>query len=425
MNLREDWGLLSLRAKIFYCVWCVLNLLLFIGMLLNSEVSFFVALIYFVFWIAAVWFYFMFRYKWKAGMRGGEWVDALLFAVIAATVIRSFVLEAYQIPTPSMEKSLLVGDFLFVSKVNYGPRVPNTPIAVPFVHHTLPVVESKAYLEWLKLPYYRLPGFQSIKNGDVVVFNYPQDPFDRPVDKKENYIKRCVAIPGDTLQIIRGVVHINGVAEDAPEGRQFLYKIRSKSGLKRIKEKQDVSEIIKFPPSDYIAYLTDEDYEAFKSYSGVQQIDTVITGPEQDLSYFPHSKNFPWSLDYYGPLVIPKRGESVELNDKNYFIYKTIITEYEGNELERKEGKFYINGDLANEYTFKMDYYFMMGDNRHNSEDSRFWGFVPEDHIVGKALFIWMSVDRDKPIQNAESRNAYDQGEFNGIRWNRIFKGIH
>ncbi len=379
-----------------------------------------------------------------------EWVDAIIFAVIAATIIRMFLVEAYTIPTSSMEKSLLVGDFLFVSKLSYGPKIPNTPIAFPFVHHTLPLTKySKSYVEWIKLPYYRFPGFRNIHNNDVVVFNYPdgdtvalkvqnQSYYDltrrfgrhriwndkmnfgdivaRPVDKRENYIKRCIAIPGDTLEIIDQNVYINGKASPLPEQAQFRYLVRTDGTRINPKalERLGVTERVLLGQQDeYEITLTANSAEQLKNFVNVKEVKKIIQpkGFWQMLT-FPFDSAYPWNLDNYGPLVIPKAGVTVQLNTTNIVLYERIIKAYELNSLEVAGDQILINGKPATEYTFKMDYYWMMGDNRHNSADSRFWGFVPHDHIVGKAVFVWLSLDSQKTLFNGK------------IRWNKLMRTI-
>lgn len=344
-----------------------------------------------------------------------EWVDAIVFAVVAATIIRLFLIEAYTIPTSSMEKSLLIGDFLFVSKVSYGARIPNTPIAFPFAHHTMPLFGTKAYLEWIKLPYFRLPGFGKIKNNDVVVFNYPMEDF-RPVDKRENYIKRCVGIPGDTIRVIDRMLYINGKEAFKPEKMQFAYDVHTDgSGFNpKILRKLDVTEGGRTSSQgDYTLTLTKAALEQIKTFKNVEEISPAIQGRGQFAEYiFPNDPQFPWNVDNFGPLLIPAKGLTINISTQNLPLYKRAIGFYEGNEVEVRDSTVYINGVESASYTFKMDYYFMMGDNRHNSADSRFWGFVPEDHIVGKAVFIWLSMDSE-----AESL-------FSKIRWNRLFSLI-
>ncbi|MCF8276438.1 MAG: signal peptidase I [Flavobacteriales bacterium] len=355
-----------------------------------------------------------------------EWVDAIVFAVIAATIIRLFLIEAYTIPTSSMEKSLLIGDFLFVSKVSYGPRIPNTPIAFPFAHHTMPgTLSTKSYLEWIKLPYYRLPGFSKIKNNDVVVFNYPMEGY-RPVDKRENYIKRCVAIPNDVLEVKEGVLYINGEEAYQAEGMQTSYDVETNgTGFNQlVLRKLDITEGGRTSvKGDFSLTMTKAAKEKIAELNNVQSVEAEIAKPGTYAEYiFPNSdpelksnekQKFYWNVDNFGPITIPKKGETVQLTVENLPIYERLISFYEHNDLKIEESQIYINGMQVDSYTFQMDYYFMMGDNRHNSADSRFWGFVPEDHIVGKAVFIWLSIDKDA-TKLAEK-----------IRWSRIFNLIH
>ncbi len=380
-----------------------------------------------------------------------EWVDAIIFAVIAASIIRIFMIEAYTIPTPSMEKSLLVGDFLFVSKLSYGPKIPNTPIAFPFVHHTMPLTQStKSYVEWVKLPFYRFPGLTKIKNNDVVVFNYPDgdtvalkvqnqsyyalvrdytrqrvwtdkvnfgDIVYRPVDKRENYIKRCLAIPGDTLEIIDQVVYINGRAAELPEQAQFRYIIRTDGtrinpmALEKLGVTDDISIV---GPDEIMLTLTAPAAEKIRSFVNVKEVKKIVQPKGFWQPYiFPFDSAYAWNVDNYGPVVIPKAGATVEINPKNIVLYERIIKNYELNDLEVSGNTVLINGKPATSYTFRMDYYWMMGDNRLNSADSRFWGFVPQDHIVGKAVFVWLSLDNRKPLFGGK------------IRFNKLFRTIH
>ncbi len=370
-----------------------------------------------------------------------EWVDAIIFAVIAATIIRAFLIEAYTIPTSSMEKSLLVGDYLFVSKITYGPRVPMTPIAFPFAHHTLPLTQfTKSYVEWINLSYFRFPGITSIQNNDPVVFNYPDqdtvalqmqdrsyyglvrelgrnfvhrnyDIVTRPVDKRENYIKRCVGIPGDTLQIIDGQIFINDeVLPDMPD-TQFNYRVLTNGTplSRRVLERHDITDGQGNNPSYVLAMTNDvaQIIENINYVKSVQKIQKPRNVGEKHI--FPFNENYKWNEDNFGPIYIPEKGKTIDVNIENIALYERIIDVYEENTLEIKDDQIYINGKPDTTYTFQMDYYWMMGDNRHNSADSRYWGYVPGDHIVGKAVFVWLSLDTNKSFP------------FN-VRWNKTFR---
>jgi len=379
-----------------------------------------------------------------------EWADAIIFAVIAASIIRTFFIEAYTIPTSSMEKSLLVGDFLFVSKISYGPKIPNTPLSFPFAHHTLPLTQNtKSYLEWIKLPYYRFPGFTKIKNNDVVVFNYPDgdtvstvwqsnasyyalvreygrervwndkvnfgDIIARPVDKRENFIKRCVGIPGDSIQIIDRQVYVNGKKAENPEDRQFNYEIIT-NGTPVYKKQLRLMGISEEDIHNWNQYgfipLTEENVNKIKTLPNVIDVKPIISPAGLwDQRLFPFDSNYKFSLDNYGPIYIPKAGTSVDINVTNLCLYRRVLETYEGNKLEVIDNKIFINGKETNTYIFKMNYYWMQGDNRHNSADSRYWGFVPQDHIVGKASFVWLSLDKDESFPKK-------------IRWNKLFRII-
>lgn len=355
-----------------------------------------------------------------------EWSDALWFATLAATVIRSYFIEAYTIPTSSMEKSLLVGDFLFVSKMHYGSRLPLTTLSFPFAHNTLPLTDSvKSYTTLMSMPYMRMPAFQKIKNNDVVVFNYPGRPGEiddiRPIDKKENYIKRCLAIPGDSIQIIDGRVYINGNPTEYPERMQLKYFVKldpnfgwNETSFKKLLRKYDISEGEQMHGDlDFAFPLSYTAKQKMETEPGILNVDTIMPdyGNFQNFIY-PNNERFAWNTDFYGPLFVPALGSTINLDSGTYYLYKRVIADYEGNTLMLSDGKVLLNGKPATNYTFKQNYYFMMGDNRHNSADSRFWGFVPETNIVGKAVFVWMSYDKDAP-------KIWER-----IRWSRVFRFI-
>ncbi len=328
-----------------------------------------------------------------------EWADAIIFAVIAASVIRAFMLEAYTIPTSSMESSLLVGDYLFVSKLSYGPRVPHTPIAFPFTHHTLPLTDNaKAYLTWIQLPHYRFPGIRSIGNNDVVVFNHPADPIDRPVDKRENYIKRCLAIPGDTFELRDARVYINNARLPDPPDAQHFYRVKSDDPLSAGRlERLGITDWGEKQPGVYLMAMTADRAESLETVRGITDVDKRISQKSAgDRHIFPHHRAYPWNQDNMGPLYVPEKGATVEINMHNIPLYERIISVYEGHDLRIEDDAIYINDEMATSYTFEMDYYWMVGDYRHNSEDSRYWGFVPEDHIVGRAMFVWLSLSPTK-----------------------------
>lgn len=377
-----------------------------------------------------------------------EWVDAIIFAVVAATIIRTFLLEAYTIPTSSMEKSMLVGDYLFVSKITYGPKVPNTPLAFPFVHHTLPLTTSaKSYVEWIKFPFYRFPGLGKVEQNDPVVFNYPEgdtvstafqsnssyyslvrtygrdrvwsdkrnfgDIVVRPVDKRENYVKRCIGLPGDSLEIVERQVYLNGAPANNPKKLQYQYKVITggSSINSKILDRLDITEGARTSvPGQFVFVLTEEARQEIEKLPIVKSVE-VISDPAGQWSpeIFPHNKDFNWNRDNFGPVFIPEKGVAFNLNIQNLPVYERLIVTYEGNELETRGDKILINGVEVTEYTPKMDYYWMMGDNRHNSADSRFWGFVPEDHVVGTPEFVWLSLDENKSWLGGK------------IRWSRLF----
>lgn len=343
-----------------------------------------------------------------------EWADAIVFAVIAATIIRWLFLEAFTIPTPSMEKSLLVGDFLFVSKIHYGPRTPKTPLQVPLTHQKIWWTDAPSYVDWIQLPQYRLPGFTSIKQNDVVVFNYPPE-HKYPVDLKTNYIKRCVGLPGDSLKVDDTQVYINGKALDNPEKMEFRHNVITNQDIKdRVFRNYDITDYER-TNYGYIAQTTEKTAGEFEELPFVEKVEVYKMGPKQvNPRVYPQNVEFfPWNEDHYGPIWIPAKGATIELNEENIALYRDVIENYEHHEeVIIGNGQVSINGEIVTNYTFKQNYYFMMGDNRHNSEDSRFWGLVPEDHVVGKAFFIWLSLDQHETF-------------FNKIRWRRFFNLIH
>ncbi|MCC5944736.1 MAG: signal peptidase I [Bernardetiaceae bacterium] len=362
-----------------------------------------------------------------------EWGDAALFAIVVATLVRWLLMEAFKIPTPSMEQSLLVGDFLFVSKFHYGARTPKTPLQLPLTHQKIWGTEKNSYLDWIALPQFRIPGFEDPSRNDVIVFNYPPE-LEHPSDLRTNYIKRCIAEAGDTLEIRNQQVYINGSKGENPTHLQTSYLLASNMPVadkafynNHISEYQPISlqaamEYFPAPIPAQLAQLKEkhEGYQLYmihaepKDISKLKSFDFILDvlpiiypkgSREGDI--FPKHKMFDWSQDNFGPLYIPKKDHTIELNAENIILYGQTIIDHEGlKSAEIKDGKLLIDGNAVSEYTFNQNYYFMMGDNRHNSSDSRMWGFVPEDHIVGKGFMIWMS-SSPHPTEG-------------GVRWGRI-----
>ncbi len=360
----------------------------------------------------------------------GDWVSSILFAIVAATIVHTYFIQPFTIPTSSLEKTLLVGDFLFVSKFHYGARVPMTTIAAPMVHDTIPGLKIKSYASKYELPYLRIPGFQKIKHNDIVVFNWPVDTmldmrhtdkfYYKPIDKKTNYVKRCVGLPGDSLEVRDGYVYINGKQNVLPERAklQFSYMIETNGGAFNNYQLASRYNITDFPQYNqdrsvsYFPAITDEDLSKFKNHPNVKSITPLKEEKgKRDSNIFPQNPDYNWNNDFFGPLYIPQAGKTIDINLNVLPLYKRVLTAYEGNTLEIQGNQILINGKVATTYTFKQDYYWMMGDNRHNSQDARAWGFVPFDHVVGKPVFVWMSW------------NTNGKG-FDKIRWNRLFTTV-
>ncbi len=420
------------------------------------------------------------RWQWWKDAEGPikfvmSWVDALVFALVAVYFINLFFFQNYVIPSSSLEKSLLTGDYLFVSKVSYGPRIPETPLTMPLTQHTLPLFQCKSYIEWPHWDYRRVKGLGKVQLNDIVVFNYPAgdticsapqyQPYDfyqmcyslgyqmypqrpnpdslsqedlpryfnaiyqagrseivrnqaeyglidtRPTDRRENYVKRCVGLPGQKLQIKNHIIYLDGKANKEPDNVQYTYKVKLRERLDDDVMKDlgiTMEDLTSLNTTGYMP-LTKFAVAELKRRELVESIE--LNTDASDLDIYPLNGNLHWTRDNYGPIWIPAKGKSIQLTMANLPIYERCIRTYEGNTLEVKDGKILINGQVATSYTFKLDYYWMMGDNRHNSLDSRYWGFVPEDHIVGKPIFIWWSSDPDRH-------------GFSGIRWNRLFRFV-
>ena len=378
----------------------------------------------------------------------GQFVNSVLFAIVVASTVHIYFMQPFVIPSSSLEKSLLVGDFLIVSKMHYGARVPMTTLSLPMVHDTIPFANKKSYLfndrieeqssSWLnkfQLPYLRIPGWEKVKRNEIVVFNQPADTlldmndftpdrnYYKPIDKKTNLVKRCVGLPGDTLEIRDGFVFINGKQNRLPDRAeiQFKYEGTLKTGKtfsrnidNRLKTYYDITDGIQNSNVAFrLAAATEKNAAKFKNHPSVESIKKMSIPPNfSDRNMFPHDAAFPWNMGYFGPVYIPKKGVKIEINSSNLPLYKRVIAEYEGNIIYSKGNQVFINGKATNQYRFKQDYYWMMGDNRDNSIDARRWGFVPENHIVGKPVFIWMSW------------NSYGEG-IDKIRWDRVFTTVH
>ncbi|RYJ42162.1 signal peptidase I [Flavobacterium beibuense] len=417
--------------------------------------------------------------EYEAEKKKESTISSLLFAVVVATIVHTYVMQPFTIPTASLEKTLLIGDFLFVSKFHYGARTPMTAVAAPMVHDTIPVINTKSYSKWPQLPSFRLPGFEKPEKNDIVVFNWPTDTVKyfgdtvtvglrKPIDKKSNYVKRCVGAPGDTFSLVNGDVHINGeklilsdraklqhkytLAINGELSQNFVnkYGITDFSRYYKIKKSLwDNPELHKLIKQEKVkAYLTEFSRDStevevfgFISFDDMNKLgmkplinkihanltyekadiirkDPIVTELKQytalpTANIFPHTKPT-WSEDNMGPIYIPEAGKTVEINSETLPIYEMAIREYEGNDLKVTGNEIRINGEIATSYTFKQNYYWMMGDNRHNSLDSRFWGFVPEDHIVGKPVFIWMSLDQNESWKNIGKK----------VRWDRMFTTV-
>ena len=373
----------------------------------------------------------------QPGSAAGEWISSILFAIVAATIVHTYIMQPFTIPTSSLEKTLLVGDYLFVSKFHYGARTPITSVAFPMVHDTIPVLGIKSYWNKPHIPYFRVPGFQDIDRSDIVVFNWPVDTvrmfrdtsgksYDKPVDKKSNYVKRAVGLPGDSLEIIEGKVHINGEPLNLPDRAKPQYSYRGTTvgqGFDpyTLYKMYDITDAFYHDPNTnqfYIQALTEENYQRLKNHPNVASLERLMSpAGEKENGIFPNNNRFNWNRDNMGPLYIPAEGETVEITPETVGFYRRIIETYEGFEMDRERqitvsgDQVLLNGEPLNSYTFEQDYYFMMGDNRHNSEDSRYWGYVPENHVVGKPVFIWMSLD-----PNASG--------FSKIRWDRMFTTV-
>lgn len=356
----------------------------------------------------------------------GEWISSIVFAIVAATIVHTYFFQPFTIPTSSLEKSLLIGDYLIVSKIHYGARTPMTPIAAPMVHDTIPVAGIKSYSKTPQLPYFRFPGFENIERNDIVVFNWPADTVEqffkttnrrirKPIDKKSNYVKRAVGIPGDVLEVRDGYVYIDGKKNELPDRAklQFYYEVDTQGqqlSQNTVRKRYGVREI-RISGGKYLFTMDDEHARMLEKNPMVKSIKRKVSPKGTAFGNIYPNRKKGWNADQFGPITIPAKGMTVELNPDNIELYAKVIREYEGHELKTENNQAYIDGNLAETYTFDQDYYWMMGDNRQNSEDSRYWGFVPFDHVVGKPVFIFMSIDSNE--------SGIDK-----IRWDRVFTTV-
>ncbi len=450
------YKILDQSEKRWFWGTTIFNVLLLITFLLAGY-FFAGSVLFFVMWQIMICLYFI--TKDKSGLKKSilrEWTDAILFAVIAATLIRTFFFEAYTIPTGSMEKTLLVNDFLFVGKCNYGARLPMSPLAIPFIHNKIPGTDIPSYSEWPSIGYRRLPALENIKRNDIVVFNFPVEgdrryddfTFDEhnPIDKKVNYVKRCVGMPGDTLELRDSKIFVNGETQKAFKHWQFsvditltqnainsygrpvqtmyspdpiLFPFSLKSLLKHNIAIDDLRPNQDSFPYKWTVIIDPDRYKeiyditevASMKFNVYEQPDSVNSAMRR---IYPRSHKINWNKDYFGPLYIPKAGATIPINEENFSIYEKVIRDYEHHKtFFENDGKYYLDDIEITSYTFTQNYYLMVGDNRHNSSDGRMWGMVPEENVVGKALLIWYSYDKDNP------------SFFGKIRWNRLFNIIH
>jgi len=343
-----------------------------------------------------------------------KFLGDIFFSVVVVTFIGAFFIKSYAIPTPSMEGTLLVGDHMFVSKLHYGPRIPQTPLQIPLTHQTIWGTDIPAYVDWMELPYWRLPGLTKVKNNDIVVFNFPGEYAQHPTDLRTYYVKRCIGVPGDTLQIIDRQVFINGGPLENKGERQTSYFVKTESVIRpRVFYQHDISDYSRINDG-YMVQCTNKKAKELQSLPFVQDVKEEKYEIGISTGEMFGDTTATWNIDNFGPIYLPKKGDKIELTKNNIKMYGSTIVHFDSKkEAQIVKGDIYLDGKKVNEYTFKQGYYIMMGDNRHNSLDSRFWGFVPEDHIVGKPLFIYWSV------KSNDSENYFSR-----IRWNRMFKWI-